>query len=244
MLLLWYLMDIAEWHLGNLDIIWRVSDIPGTVYLTIDDAVYCNDSFKNILDTLGKYNVKATFFVISSYINESNEALLIDAISRGHHLANHGEYNTMHALCSAFSLETEILQCEDALKKLYKRARVQYPKIKYFRPGVGYTTKTIEYVCKKLDYKIVLGTVYPQDAKIPLPNMYAFIVNNKIKEHDVIILHDRYWTPTTLEKTLPYILEKYKIKPIYEEEIVLEYELQPVHNIGENDILLNEIHEI
>lgn len=212
MLLKWYLTDIAQWYLSDLDIVWKQkSNKFNTVYLTIDDAVYSNTSFEEILTVLAKFNVNATFFVIESYINDSNRHLLIKAIEDGHHLANHGALNKIHALCTPFELENEIIKCEQLLKQLYTSAHVEYPKIKYFRPGCGYTTSTIMYVCKKLGYKVVLGSVYPSDPHLPTPNIYSWIIKSKVQNDDIIIIHDRWWTPSTLLKTLPYLVEKFNV---------------------------------
>jgi peptidoglycan/xylan/chitin deacetylase (PgdA/CDA1 family) len=206
MLYRWFLMDIAQWYLGDIDIIWTPSGHVGNnVYLTIDDAIYSSDSFDE------NFEVKATFFVISSYVNDKNRELLVKAIETGHHLANHGALNKAHALYNAFELEKELLECEQVLKQLYSEAHTEYPKIKYFRPGCGYTTQTTSYVCKKLGYKIVLGTVYPIDTLIPMPNVYSWFVRSKIKRNDIIILHDRSWTPSTLNKLLPHLIEIYEV---------------------------------
>ena len=204
-------MDAAQWCLSDLDIMWRhTNTTKNTIYLTIDDAIY-SDSFEEILDLLNKYNVKATFFVIQSYVNNKNRHLLVKAIEDGHHLANHGVKNKAHFLYNAFDLENEIILCEQLLKQLYTEAHTEYPAIKYFRPGCGYTSTTISYVCKKLGYKIVLGTVYPSDALIPMPNIYAWIINNKVVSNDIIIIHDRWWTPSTLIKILPKLTQNYTI---------------------------------
>ena len=74
------------------------------VFLTIDDAITNTHSFEETLQILDQFNAKATFFVISSLVesNQINEHLLIKALKSGHHLANHGEINQMHALCSKY----------------------------------------------------------------------------------------------------------------------------------------------
>lgn len=204
-------MDIAQWCLSDLDIIWsHPGKEKNTLYLTIDDAIY-SESFDEILGILNKYNVKATFFVIQSYVTNENRHLLVKAIEDGHHLANHGAKNKAHVLYNAFELEDEITKCEQLLKQLYTEAHTEYPKIKYFRPGCGYTSTTTSYVCKKLGYRIVLGTVYPSDAHLPMPNVYAWMINTKVKNNDIIIIHDRWWTPSTLMKILPNLTERYAI---------------------------------
>lgn len=211
MLFRWYLMDVAQWYLSDIDIIWSHPEKEkNTIYLTIDDVIYSN-SFEEILNILKEYGVKATFFVIESYVTNENRELLVKAIKDGHHLANHGTKNSAHVLFNAFELEDEITKCEQLLKQLYSEAHIEYPKIKYFRPGCGYASTTTSYVCKKLGYKIVLGTVYPSDAFIPMPNVYAWLIINKIKNNDIIIIHDRWWTPSTLIKILPNLVENYTV---------------------------------
>src|SRR5258708_4791707 len=65
----------------------RSSDRPITIYLGFDDgpAPGLTDS---ILDTLKKYNVKATFFIEGAHIH-GNESLLQREIREGHHIGNH-----------------------------------------------------------------------------------------------------------------------------------------------------------
>lgn len=205
-------MDVAQWYLSDLDIMWQHTNKDrNTIYLTIDDAIYSESSFEEILSILNKFNVKATFFVIQSYVNDKNRHLLVKAIEDGHHLANHGTRNKAHVLYNAFELENEITKCEQLLRQLYTEAHSEYPKIKYFRPGCGYTSSTTSYVCKKLGYRIVLGTVYPSDAFLPMPNVYAWMINNKVTNNDIIIIHDRWWTPSTLMKILPNLTDRYTI---------------------------------
>ena len=89
-LIYWYKMKLAKYIYKKYDkIVWNNNQ--NHVSLTIDDAPYTKESFQNILNILNKYNIKATFFIISSYVNNDNWQLLIDAVKNGHHLANHGK---------------------------------------------------------------------------------------------------------------------------------------------------------
>lgn len=196
-------MKIAECLFGKYDSIIYKSNIGKTI-LTIDDVPYDLDGkeFEKILNVLKKHNNKATFFVISSQINEINKHLLIRALKEGHHLANHGEHNTMHALCGEEKFKNEIEHCECVLKSLYNEANVELPKTKYFRPGCGYVTDIINKYCKQNNYIIVLGSIYPADARIwwEWLNEYYITKHLSEKKDDIIILHDRYWTPEMLDK--------------------------------------------
>ena len=60
------------------------------VYLTFDDGPSTTNT-PQVLDILDKYNVKATFFVLGSSIDKSDEAkeILKEEVKRGHAIANH-----------------------------------------------------------------------------------------------------------------------------------------------------------
>lgn len=217
----WYFMDLVKWYFNkkNYNIVWTFNDtqsleIKKTVYMTIDDVIN-NDSFEEILDVLDEFNVKSTFFVISSLINEKNIKLLSRAIQSGHHLANHGKTNCKHFLCSYNEFYDEIIDCEKLIEKIYIENNISKPKILYFRPGSGYVSKDIYDICKINNYKIVLGSIYPLDTKLPFPNLLYYYIITKIKPNDIIILHDRKFTPSVLKKTLNYLKNNnYQIKSL------------------------------
>jgi peptidoglycan/xylan/chitin deacetylase (PgdA/CDA1 family) len=211
-LLWWYLMDGAKLLFSRFNVIFKIPTMFNTqVFLTIDDVITNTDSFEETLQVLDNFNANATFFVISSLINKTNEHLLIQALKSGHHLANHGKNNRMHGLCSETELIKEILDCERLIEELYKKANVPLPITKYFRPGAGICTNAINNVCDSLDYTIVLGSVYPSDTKLPFPNLLSWYIKTKTVSGDIIILHNRSHCPSTLKKMLPYIMSKYKV---------------------------------
>lgn len=213
-LLWWFGLDIGRWILNKYNIIWNIRTnelcVKDKVYLTIDD-VPTDNYFEEILDILDNFNIKATFFVISSQVTTTNKHLLIRAVKSGHHLANHGKLNKMHALYTQTQLLSELINCEQIIENIYIEAEIESPKIKYFRPGCGIVNGIIETTCMDLGYKIVLGSVYPSDTKLPFPNLLAWYIRNKTKYGDIIILHDRSHTSSTLAKSLPYLKQKYLI---------------------------------
>lgn len=164
---------------------------------------------------MDEFNAKATFFVISSYVNEQNKPLLSRAIKSGHHLANHGQTNSRHFLCSYSKLYNEIINCQKLIEEIYNCNKCPMPKIKYFRPGHGFVTNNIIRLCESNNYKIVLGSIYPQDTKLPFPNLIYNYIKLKIKPNDIIILHDRKFTPSVLKKTLKYLKKNnYNVKSL------------------------------
>ena len=209
-------MDIAKLFLTYSEIIWSIGSNysyttnSDSIYLTIDDVIN-DDSFEEILDILDEFNINATFFIISSLVNDKNIHLLQRAIVNGHHLANHGKFNVAHALCSQDRILSEITHCEKLIENIYSMIKVSNPKIKYFRPGYGIVTNDISKICKTLGYKIVLGSIYPSDTKLPFPNLLSWYIRIKSKPNDIIILHDRKHNVSTFKKLIPHLKKKYII---------------------------------
>ncbi len=205
-------MDIAKILLKNLDIIWSIQEqynnkiLHQRIYLTIDDVIN-DESFEEILNVLDEYKVNATFFVISSLVNKNNIELLIRAVKSGNHLANHGKLNKFHGFYTDKQIYDEIIDCDKLLEQIYSSANVSLPRIKYFRPG--YVSNSINKICKQLNYKIVLGSIYPSDTKFPFPNLLSWYIKIKSKPNYIIILHDRKYLPSTLKKILPELSKKY-----------------------------------
>jgi len=190
-------MLIAQYLFKTYDIIF--SNTENKIILTIDDIPYDDKNFEIILNILNKYNCKATFFVISSLVTNKNKNLLLNAIKSGHHLANHGIHNVMHARYNYSELEYEIETCQKKINELYIEANIKKPKIKYFRPGCGLVTNDMNKYCIDNNYKIVLGTNYCSDPHISNLWLNKFYIKQHLKDNDIIILHDRKWTPKLLE---------------------------------------------
>lgn len=177
-----------------------------SIALTFDDVPY-NNNFHKLLSILDTHNVKATFFVISDYVNDNNINLLIKAVKNGHQLGNHGKTNSMHVLRSNYSLVKELLTCDRLIKKIYKEANVELPIKMVYRPGGGFISNRMIKIVNNFKYNVVLGSVYSNDSIVCFSNInYCYLVNN-IENNDIVILHDRNWTVSLLERLLPWLIQ-------------------------------------
>lgn len=178
------------------------------IALTFDDVPYDNQnigsSFEKILDVLDKYNMKATFFMISDYVTSQNEHLLIRAIKTGHQIGNHGKTNSLHVIKSLDALEKEIDACDFKIRQLYEKANVPLPKTMVYRPGCGLFTQKMINLIEKKNYKLTLGSVYPNDTFMMSGIINYYYLINHIQKGDIVIMHDRGWTPGLLEWLLPW----------------------------------------
>lgn len=186
-----------------------------SIFLTIDDVASVH--FEHILSKLDKFGVKATFFVIAGTITEEKEGLLIKAIQNGHHLANHGVTDTPHWLLSKAELKSQIEVCQALLDRLYCQAKVPSPRTRFYRPGSGFITFTIAEYTRLNNFQLLLGSVYPMDSRVALPSLYAAFILWKISAGDVIIIHDREWTLSTLDLILPTLITKFSFASVMDE---------------------------
>lgn len=181
--------------------------INNTISLTFDDTPY-GKSHNEIIEILNKNNMKATFFVISDYITETNREDLIYAVRSGHQLCNHGKSNSMHAMLSEEQLRIEIEDCESKINSIYLDAGVSIPQKKFYRPGSGFFTKTMITLLEAKEYILTLGSVYPHDPVIQWPYLNYLYLKYHIEQNDIVIMHDRAWTPETLNLLLAYLQTK------------------------------------
>lgn len=109
--------------------------------LTFDDGPHPVRTPK-ILDTLKKYNVKATFFVITSSINEGNFPIIKRILNEGHILASHGEYHDNSNNVSKTLWKSRVKKSFQDLSKWYKKAGHKLDKIYYRFPYAAYAGRT------------------------------------------------------------------------------------------------------
>ena len=202
-----YIISLAEYFFPK--VIFRKNNVFKKVCLTFDDVPYDTTTYKEIIYVLDSFNVKATFFIISSQITNESKKILINAVKNGHHLGNHGHTNTMHALLSESLLVGELIYCDTMIKDIYNLANVPLPNTLLYRPGCGIFTNRMIDIMESCDtrYAMCLGSVYPNDpiVRSSLINYYYLI--NHIDSGDIIILHDRKWTVPLLQNLLTWMMK-------------------------------------
>lgn len=118
------------------------------IYLTFDSG-YEAGYTQNILDTLKKTNVKATFFITAHYLNTA-EDLVMQMIKDGHEVGNHTVNHKDITSLTDEELKNEIMNLHIAVQE-----KTGY-EMKYFRPPKGeFNDYTVNFV-KNLGYTTVL----------------------------------------------------------------------------------------
>ena len=189
----------------KLKLLTKISDHT-RVILTIDDAPGPN--FPWLLEILKKHSVTATFFIISSYVTPETHPLLVQAIREGHHLANHGRTNTIHACHDSKRLALEIEHCREMIRALYLEAEKPMPVRQYYRPGSGFPSQTIEDYLVENGFQMVLGSVYPHDPQLRIKKLNRWYLETNTGGGDIVIIHDLPDTPEVLDQFLPVLKGK------------------------------------
>ena len=173
--------------------LWRMDPKEHSVYLTFDDGPI-PEATPFILDTLSKYGVKATFFMVGDNVRKYPH--LYERIkAEGHQVGNH-TYNHMGSI--RHTLKTYVKNTNKANELIHS---------KYFRPPHGWM-RPAAYIWLKHKYKVVMWDVVTRDYSKLLT---AEDVVNNIKTYtrngSIITFHDSLKSIDKLQTALPESLE-------------------------------------
>lgn len=186
------------------------------VAFTFDDGPNYNTS--KVIDILNKYNVTATFFLTGRNI-KGNEKVIEKMYNSNMEIGNH-TYN--HLLLTKYSkdkIKEEITKTNDLIFSITN----SYPTL--LRTSYGSVNKKIK---KAANMPIIIWNIDTLDWKHKNSNKIANKILNKIKDGDIVLMHDIYnATLNSLEITIPELLEKgYQIVSVSELFYYKEIELE------------------
>lgn len=172
---------------------WRMDPKEHSVYLTFDDGPI-PEATPFILDTLAKYGIKATFFMVGDNVRKHPH--LFERIkAEGHQVGNH-TYNHMGSV--RHTLKTYVKNTNKANELIHS---------KYFRPPHGWM-RPAAYIWLNRKYKVVMWDVVTRDYSRLLT---AEDVVNNIKTYtrngSIITFHDSLKSIDKLYTALPESLE-------------------------------------
>lgn len=184
-------------------------------YLTFDDGPTTNIT-PQILDTLRRYNIKATFFQVGSLI-DSNYDMARRVYEEGHLIANHSDghnYEKLYASTETFI--NEINTCFDKIDKVTDGTQAM--KLVRF-PGGSYKSSADSYSPVKQDCKILLkenGYYYcdwnalngdAEGKKKDAQGLLSYLKQNiPLGDNVVVLMHDAAAKQSTAD-ALPLIID-------------------------------------
>ena len=172
------------------------------IAITFDDGPHPYQT-ETILQTLEKYGVKATFFMVGvNVINYPEAAKAV--IAAGHEVGNHTFSHQHMAGLNEEQVQREMGRCEDVLVELCEYR----PHL--FRPPEGAVNSYIEDCAEKNDYAMILWSLDTRDWEHKDTQQIVERVLSRIHAGDIILMHDYIGraskTPEALEILLPRLL--------------------------------------
>lgn len=172
------------------------------IALTFDDGPHPKYT-DEILDILGSYGVKATFFVIGKNAEAYPEKLK-RAINEGHEIGNHTYSHITAGKSSESNLRSELQKTHEIIKKITDTDTV------LFRPPTGYCNTVAVKSAAEMNYKIIVWTVDTRDWAHTCVESIVKNVKNHVTGGAIVLFHDYISapspTPQALSELIPYLL--------------------------------------
>ena len=175
------------------------------------DAAWGNEDTQTLIDILGKYDVKVTFFVVGSWVDKYPESVkaLSDA---GHEVMNHSNDHAHFNSLSSDKIVENINACSDKIEALTGRRPT------LFRPPYGEYDDHVIAAVRSMGIEPIQWDVDSLDWKeISAKEIYGR-VTERVKPGSIILFHNAAkHTPEALEDIVKFLIgEGYEIVPISE----------------------------
>ena len=177
--------------------VYGVGRSDSRIALTID-AAWDADKTPFILDTLDKYNVKATFFLCGVWVKQYPD-FVKEISKRGHEIGNHSLTHPHMARMDAIAIQKELADLDDMLEELTgKRSTL-------FRPPFGEYNDTVIKAAREAGYEVIQWSRDTVDWKQDRSAQTILDgVLKKLQSGDIILCHNNGYK---IETYLPVLLE-------------------------------------
>ncbi len=177
--------------------VYGVGRSDNRIALTID-AAWDADKTPFILDTLDKYNVKATFFLCGVWVKQYPD-FVKEISKRGHEIGNHSLTHPHMARMDAIAIQKELKDLDDMLEELTgKRSTL-------FRPPFGEYNDTVIKAAREAGYEVIQWSRDTVDWKQDRSAQTILDgVLKKLQSGDIILCHNNGYK---IETYLPVLIE-------------------------------------
>lgn len=175
------------------------------------DAAWGNEDTEELIAILGKYNVKATFFVVGAWVDKYPESVR-QLHEAGHEIMNHSDSHPHMTKLDAEGIKAEINSCSDKIEAITGVRPI------LFRPPYGDYNDRVVSSAREINHFTIQWDVDSLDWKDLEPSAIYDRVTKRVAPGSVVLFHN---AAKNTPAALPQILEKligdgYKIVPISE----------------------------
>ena len=183
------------------DLIWRIPSVEKEIYLTFDDGPIPGPT-DFVLETLKKFNCKATFFCIGDNVRKQPDVFK-RVVDSGHAIGNH----TFNHLKGWSTPTTEYVRNVKLFDEQLKIENCDL-KIELFRPPYGRITRS--QIRSLKDYKIVMWDVLTVDYNKNVSPEACF--KNSVaatRNGSIVVFHDSLKAERNMMYALPRFIEHF-----------------------------------
>lgn len=175
------------------------------------DAAWGNEDTQQLIDILGKYNVKATFFVVGEWVDKYPESVkaLHDA---GHEVMNHSNDHAHFSSLSSQEIVDNINACSDKIES------ITGVRPTLFRAPYGEYDDNVIAAVNSMGIRTIQWDVDSLDWKDLSASEITSRVTSKVQPGSIILFHNAaLHTPEALPGIIEYLLgQGYSIVPVSE----------------------------
>ena len=176
----------------------RSTDEP-VVGLTLDDGPH-PELTDSILDVLARHVAQATLFVMGDRV-VGNERVVRRIVDEGHEVGDHLMHDEPSIRLSRNRFREDLTEARDLL--------APYQDVSWWRPGSGWTTRTMVREAHALGMRCVLGTVAVADGPPPEPGSWREQrLLGQISAGAVVVLHEGTDERRPVVDTLDWLLTR------------------------------------
>lgn len=160
------------------------------------DAAWGNEDTQTLIDILEKYNIKATFFLVGSWVDNYPQSVKALSVA-GHSIQNHSNTHPYLTQIGVDSAKEEISKCNEKIKHITGVSPI------LLRPPYGDYDANVVSAIESLDMYPIQWSVDSLDWKgISADEIYENVVP-KIKSGDIVLFHNAAeHTPEALPKII------------------------------------------
>lgn len=146
------------------------------------DVAWGSENIEDILEILDKHNVKATFFLVGSWVDD-NEEIVKSISEKGHEIGNHS--NT-HPNMKSLSDDDIMKEIDVTSEKIFN---ITGEKTTLFRPPFGEVNNNVMGVCNALDYTAIKWDIDSLDWKELEPTYIVDRVSKGVQPGSIVLFH-------------------------------------------------------
>jgi peptidoglycan/xylan/chitin deacetylase (PgdA/CDA1 family) len=187
------------------ELAWRINTDKKEIFLTFDDGPVPGPT-EFVLDTLAKFNAKATFFCIGDNIRKYPE-VFAKVIAAGHSIGNHTFNHLKGWNHSTRDYINNIELCANQIATVSSRQSTVDSG--FFRPPYGRITRD-QIKSVKNTHKIIMWDVLTQDYRQSLSKENCLAGSLKVsRPGSIVVFHDSLKAERNLSYALPKYLEHF-----------------------------------